>query len=417
MKELEIPAGWSIIEHMFLAVIAELKGVARGLDPDLIATHDATRLLDELTVVEKLTAGLKVLLASRAAASGAWRRTGARDEAEWLARKSGTTKAKAHETLEASERVRDLPAVAAAIRAGELSAEQAATVADAAAADPSCEAAMVRRAKRDSLKNLRDERDRIKAAACPDPDERHRRIHNGRFLRFGTDAEGAGTGSWRVTPDIQAELKARLAPFIQSVFDRARAEGRRERCDAYGADALVELARAATGAAGVAEPPTPTTRPRHRVPTKVIVRIDFDALVRGHTEAGETCDIGGAPVPVSVIDEIMASGDAFLTAILTKGVDVARVVHLGRGPNAHQLTALQWRDVVCSRAGCTYHPTEWDHREPYSKVKQTTLGNLGGFCDHDHDLKTYGNYTVVPSDIPGKVDLIPPEEPGLRDTG
>ena len=150
---------------MFASVIDELRGIASGLEPDLIATHAAARLLDELTVVERLTAGIKVLLVSRAAASGAWRRAGARDEAEWLARKSGTTKARARETLEASERVRELPAVAAAIRAGELSSEQAATVADAATADPSCEEAMVRRAKRDSLKNLRDERDRIKAAA------------------------------------------------------------------------------------------------------------------------------------------------------------------------------------------------------------------------------------------------------------
>ena len=394
---------------MFDRVIEELRQVAGSLDPDLVAPHDAVRLLDEVVVAEKLLAGMKTLLASRAAASGRWRRDGARDEAEWLAQKTGTTRAQARDTLETSEKVRALPAVEAALRAGQLSDQQASAVADAAAADPRCAAEMLRRARRDSLTNLRRERDRVKAAACPDPDERHRRIHAGRYLRFGTDVEWAGTGSWRVTPDVQAEIKARLAPFMDSVFARARSEGRRESHDAYGADALVEMARAASG--GSAEP-------GKTVPAKVIVRIDHSALVRGHTVAGETCDIGGSPVPVSVVDEVLASGDAFLTAIVTKGVDVSRVVHLGRGPSAHQLTALQWRDITCCRVGCTYHPAEWDHRQPYAEVKVTTLDNLEGFCKADHDRKSYEGYTVVTSDdVPGKVELRPPEAPALLDTG
>jgi hypothetical protein len=405
---------------VFEVVIRQLRQTAGELEPDRLSTYDAARLLDEVATIEKLTGGIKTLLASRAAASGMWRRDGARDEAEWLARKTGTTRARAAETLAASQQVAAVPAVENAVRSGRLSAEQAAVVADAAAADPRCADDMVRRAKRDSLTNLRSERDRVKAAACPDPAERHRRIHAGRYMRFGTDAEGAGTGSWRVTPEVQAELRARLAPFLEAEFDRARAEGRRESHEAYAADALVEMARAASGADGSAEPgrDKPAKPPRHSVPAKVIVRIDHAALVRGHTVAGETCDIGGMPVPVSVVEEMLASGDAFLAAILTDGVDVIRVVHMGRGPNAHQLTALQWRDITCVRVGCTYHPAEWDHREPYSKVKVTTLDNLEGFCKADHDRKSYEGYAVVPSDeVPGKVELVPPEDPALLDTG
>jgi hypothetical protein len=61
---------------------------------------------------------------------------------------------------------------------------------------------------------------------------------------------------------------------------------------------------------------------------KIIVRIDHTALVRGHTEPGETCEIDGfGPVPVDQVRAWMT--DAFLGAVLTDDTDITRVVHLG----------------------------------------------------------------------------------------
>lgn len=390
---------------MFARVISELRECNRSIDPSLVSAHEAATLLDEITEIERLTVGLKMLVTARAASSGRWRRDGARDEADWLARKSGTTKARAAETLRASEALATLPALDAAVRSGRLSSEQAATVADAAIADPASEARMVALAKRESVRRLREERDRVKAAACPDPDERHRRIHASRYMRFGTGADGAGTGSWRVTPEIQAELRARLTPFMKRVFDDAREAGRREPSEAYAADALMEMARAASGTESL-----PGTKPRHTVPTKVIVRIDWDALIRGRTDAGETCDIGGMPVPVSVVQDLITSGNPFLTAVLTRGSDIVRVVHLGRGPNAQQRTALEWRHTGCARVSCSGGVDEYDHREPFAKVKVTTLDNLWGLCGFDHDLKSHKGFRMVDADIPGKIDLIAPAD-------
>jgi hypothetical protein len=40
--------------------------------------------------------------------------------------------------------------------------------------------------------------------------------------------------------------------------------------------------------------------------------------------------------------------DAFLAAVVTDGVDVRSVVHLGRNDTAHQRTALEVRDANAS---------------------------------------------------------------------
>ncbi len=85
------------------------------------------------------------------------------------------------------------------------------------------------------------------------------------------------------------------------------------------------------------------TNPRYLA----LIRADLAALVRGAVHDGEVCEIAGfGPVPVSGVRD--ALGDAILKLVLTKGVDVANVVHLGRGPAAAQRIALLWSSPKCS---------------------------------------------------------------------
>jgi hypothetical protein len=87
------------------------------------------------------------------------------------------------------------------------------------------------------------------------------------------------------------------------------------------------------------------------VPAKVIVHVDAAALRRGHTVAGETCEIAGiGPVAVSTARELL--GDAFLALVIEDGMDIRNVTHLGRAPTAHQRTALEARGMVCAVPGC-----------------------------------------------------------------
>ena len=78
-----------------------------------------------------------------------------------------------------------------AVRSGELSLEQAALISDAAAANPARERDLVDKAKTDSLRGLRDECDRAKQAADPDPDATQARVHRQREFKMWTDGDVA----------------------------------------------------------------------------------------------------------------------------------------------------------------------------------------------------------------------------------
>ena len=107
---------------------------ASGFDAALLSAEQAGLAVAEAAAIETIAATLKGLAAARSAAAGAWKEAGERSAAHHLARRTGTSVSQAGEVLETARRLEALPALAAAARAGELSAQQAAAVADAAAA-------------------------------------------------------------------------------------------------------------------------------------------------------------------------------------------------------------------------------------------------------------------------------------------
>ncbi|MFN8016490.1 MAG: hypothetical protein U0P45_00015 [Acidimicrobiales bacterium] len=142
---------------------------------------------------------------------------------------------------------------------------------------------------------------------------------------------------------------------------------------------------------------------------KVIIRIDWEALMRGHTVAGETCDIPGlGPLPVSAVRELME--DAFLAAIVTKGRDVHTVAHLGRGLNAHQRTAIEWTGTICSNIACNRTvAVQMDHNLPWAQDQRTKLDNIDPLCPHHHQLKTHHGWHLEPGT--GRRRFLPPDQP------
>ena len=287
-------------------------------------------------------------------------------------------------TLETAARLPELPGVDRAVRAGELSAAQANEIASAAGADPGAEAELLAVARDDGFA-LRDRCRRVKAEATPDEMARHRALHAARALRHWNDPDGTGRLDGRFTPEVLAELLVALEPFEAEAFRGARAEGRRESFDAYRADALVALARAGRdGTAGGA------SGPRHTVH----VVIDHAALVRGRAEAGERCEVaGGGRVPVPVVRSLL--DDAFVTAVVRDGVEVATVAHLGRHPTAHQRSALHVRDPECVVPACHVRVgLEIDHVEPWSATRITKLDALARLCRFHHAQKTHEGYRL-----------------------
>ena len=210
----------------------------------------------------------------------------------------------------------------------------------------------------------------------------------------------------RDNPEVGALVMAALEPVRDRLFRAARAEGRREAAEAYAADALVERARmATTSAAGRA---AGASRP------KVIVRVDLDALLRGRPVGREVAEIAGVgPVAVSAVRDMLDSGDPFLAAVATRGVDGVGVAHLGRRPTApwwgwaDGKTALEWLYPTCAAEGCAaVAHLEVDHRVDWARTRITLLDLLDRLCPHHHDLKTLDGWALVRGR--GKRAFVPP---------
>ena len=150
--------------------------------------------------IERCAAAAKTLLAERVEQSRVWAKEGHRSAAEHLARESGGSVGAARAGLETSKRLCRLPATEAAVRRGELSRAQAEAITDAAAVNPGAEQALLEAAGTGNLAELRDKANRAKAAADPDPDASHRRIHRERRVRRWTDAGVAGTSRVAALP-------------------------------------------------------------------------------------------------------------------------------------------------------------------------------------------------------------------------
>jgi len=128
---------------------------------------------------------------------------------------------------------------------------------------------------------------------------------------------------------------------------------------------------------------------------------------RGHTVAGERCEIPGfGPVPVSLARRM--SEDAILKVIVTRGVDVVGVAYGGRTIPAHFRSALKIRDSKCIVPRCDVRRNlEIDHRNTWSRTQVTKLDDLARLCPWHHHQKTFLGYTYRGG--PGTWQWIPPE--------
>ena len=140
-----------------------------------------------------------------------------------------------------------------------------------------------------------------------------------------------------------------------------------------------------------------------------LLRLDYEALVRGAVEGDETCDLPGlGPVPVRIARALL--GDAILKLVITKGVDVMNVTHLGRSATVAQQVALWWQSPVCRVEGCGHtFRLENDHRNDWAHTHQTRLDGLDPLCEHHHDLKTRHGWALV--DGTGTRPMVPPARP------
>ena len=378
--------------------VDRLASAVAALDLGSMLPADHRELVALGERIERTGRTVKTLAAARVADSAVWKADGDRSAEDWLARTTGTTRAEAARELQMGRDLEAVPEVAAAATAGELSVKQAEAIAGAAAVAPGAAGRLLRSAKGGKgLRELQDECRATRTQADPDPEATRARIHARRSYRTWCDPDGTGHLHLSGPSDLIARMDNAVRHHCDRIFRDARTQGRREPTDAYGFDAAVALLTTSGEAT-----PVPAG-----ADAKILVRVDLPALLRGRTLEGETCEIAGlGPIPVSVVQAWM--DNAFLAAIVTRGTEITKVVHLGRRFTSEQRTALQWRDPVCARKGCSNRlGLQYDHFEDWADTHTTRVTAGKRFCPPCHLLKTKG-WLVSEPDDEGQCTFTPP---------
>jgi hypothetical protein len=326
-------------------IVRSLEHWLAAAEPQQVTPARAADLVKLFVKIELLGAAGKVLYADRAASSGAWADEGHLDASSWLANLSKASLGEAISTMETSKALGELPDTADALRRGALSGSQLKEVARGASQDPSAERELLELAGKDTLKRLQERARQMRPRSASKEDEaaRYLAVRRHRYLRHFVDHQDAVRIEARLPKDEGARVVAALQAEADAVFREARRAGKPERSEAYRADALVALVTG-TARTGPAAPGTGKRSGSRR--DTVLVMVDGRALKRGYAKSGETCEIAGVgTVAVASVDRLLPT--AFVKTVITDGVDVLNVCHIGRTVPAHVETALDVRDPVC----------------------------------------------------------------------
>ena len=385
-------------------LVTHLHTLASRFDPDQIPDGDVAGLVTDLGRAGRLVDGMLTRAARRATEASAHETTGAKDAATLIATATGSSTAAAKKMLKTSEQLVDQPDVDKAVTDGTLSTDQAVVVSETVADAPERTGELIGGAGEQTLAELRKKARDIRTAADPDRETTRRRHLARRAFRSWTETDGEWKAFLSGPGDLGARIEAALRGEHDAVFRTAHTAGQREDDACYRFDALLNLleghvttnSERADGSEQVPDAPsTPARQPsRTGRQTKVIIRVDGSALVRGEVEDGETCEIAGiGRVALSAVREQIP--DAHITYVITNATDVT-VAHLGRQVTAHQRTALQARGYQCEVPGCTAdHLLEIDHITGWAITRQTRLSDLAWLCTTHHRQKSRRHYRLL----------------------
>ena len=370
-------------------IVSQLREASSRIDVDVIDGKSAAELVRISEDARRVIDGLRTSAIGRVGTTEAWRVGGSKNSAEWVALHTGTPIYEAQAVVILADQLRHLPQTVEAMSAGKISTAQAVEVARGATAEPHAEERLLNLAKSSTVRTLRDEASRVIAAAT-DEVERHKRIHKNRSLKSWIDPDGAFNLKAQMTVANGALVMAALTPFQDEIFKAARKSGEYATPEAYAADALVALCEAKTASAQGLSAAKPA-----RANAVMNIRIDIDALKRGHTEDGEVCEIAGVgPIPVATATEYL--GEAFLKLLVIDGTDIRTIAHMGRHIPAPLRTALEERDRVCQVPRCDMSiGLEIDHIKPFAEGGAASFENLVRLCRRHHLQKTHDGFRLV----------------------
>jgi 5-methylcytosine-specific restriction endonuclease McrA len=144
-------------------------------------------------------------------------------------------------------------------------------------------------------------------------------------------------------------------------------------------------------------------------PVEVHVTVDSAALARGHTDAGERCDVKDVgPVPVTTARALL--DNSRVSVLVRADDDITAVSSPKRTIPTKLRRALEASYPSCGVTACANNQfLEIDHVVPLEDGGRTELANAWRICSHHDVLKTYGGWRVV--GVPRNWDLVPPDDP------
>ena len=308
-----------------------------------------------------------------------WRAEGATSLVAWLTERCGVSAASARALAHVGERLGQLPHLAGALAAGEVSFDKVRTVIDAAGSRN--EAELVETARRCTVRELAEVARTAKGAPSPRATERE---HDRRGLRFNDACHSLCA---TLEADAYAEVRAGLEARAKTL-ESSGEDGETLRWDQRLADALVTTVRAGGDVA-----PGPSSTPKRRQGADDSPSAPSPYLVVAHvplaTLADEAGDLAGelehhGLVGAGVVRRLAC--DAAVVVALDD--DVGRTLYEGRArrdPSGAQRRELWRRDRHCRFPGCANaiftHP---HHLVPWHPDGPTDLDNLVLLCEHHH---------------------------------
>ena len=394
-------------------IVTHLREVSSRIDIDVVAGKDAAALVGIADEIRRAGDSLRTVAVGQVERTNSWKGEGAKSISEWLSIETDCPQYEAQSVVLLATQLQHLPVTQAALRNGTLSNAQAVEVARSAIVAPNAETQLLNLAQHATVRDLRDASSRVVAGAT-DEAERHRQVHKSRYFKSWTDLDGSFNVRGRMTVANGALVMAALKPIQDEIFKVARKSGVHERPEAYAADALMALCAKATTKQS-SESGGKATRPN----AVINIRIDIDALKRGHTEHGEICEIAGVgPIPVATATEYL--GEAFLKLLILDGTDIKTIAHMGRAIPAKLRTGIEERDRVCQVPTCDVTlGLEIDHIKPFAEGGPTTFENLVRLCKRHHLQKTHEGYRLekIETEAGTEIRWAWRAPPDLRNTG
>ena len=227
---------------MFDPLAQALGGAKAAMDDinvDELTGDQPAELIDVLLVHERAVAALRLAAIARFEQNNQWRHEGFDSLADWLAAHAGTSKGKATQSARSARQLRDRHKTANALADGQISEDEADTIADAADKNPAAEQDLLDTAKNKnrSNKDLKDKAAKAKTEGETD-EERAARLRKGRRAWWRRDRDGHWSIHAKLQPEVGAEMQNHLDQGTDRILALNRQAGVREDHAQYRADAL-----------------------------------------------------------------------------------------------------------------------------------------------------------------------------------